>query len=1091
MSRNKLYIFEKDTDATASIRGYSFQAIRTLEIWISNVLEKIDDEIYCDFEEDIFQKNSILQTAMFSQIKLYSANFAFNDVEIQKCIAHFFMLHVKSDYKNLDKEFVFEANSNIRRKSEKNDAELLRRWNKNQDNLPKDLLAECCAKVKSIVSNYINQQSKKLESKHSKDDIKAALGVFNSIDENDWKEFTKRIKWKFAGQEPEIEFANTIERIYNLILKLQHPFAETSEESIFALLHSTIILKSSESQPENRKLTTSDFENIILKAGDDEDKMYSKAYEIYSNIPEFKWFKIGEFFEILNAVKHCRRRKYLKSHDEQWLLILNVYIEKLDLTVGLKRNAIYEFLWLKFRSDDIYEMPEGSLVGTEDLIRYYFQDFDLFRNPSDLRDAQSLLQIIYTANIIKRVDISKEEIQSWFNQIIPFAEGRIIKTITPNEQCQFYEIIGTQMFFQSFMDKTSSTDFLIYFEKVLEIIKNDKAKFYDIYNLGGRINEYIKVLIFLNSDDDKEVIDKLDLFSEKLDKIIEKREGSYKAGKKQLERGNAYLKSKDSTHILKALNCFHKVKNLWHQQETKEGLILAILAISRLYAVMGLNLAAKYYAVAGCWICFQSGDRNLLKHVITSLGMIFHSDFRQGALLNAINNFRYFIRARDQFNPHPITLGKEKMVAQVLGDFSVTLFCLEKISNQYEKLIEIELNDLQQNMKEGISALVEKFNDDYGHDDKFNKFIQSQFIDSPGNDVGDHRNIQFYALGSLWKISFENSYEVNSIAEEFCAMLQTMLAEISLSISDFHFLKTTIDIEIEIVEKNKEPQQIPTNKEYKWKVFLEYSDSPQPEEIHLSSGKVLTTLYFILNEISLLIKDEFKDSFQKLFSEDDLSSKLMVANSYQRMYRSLFSEADFKKMELANYQNVNLDVKFPKENIFLKWKKHISPKYNEAKSIVHIQSRYQSYEKTMYLTLQKLEENSDFKEYIKVLRSQGWLDWQIIMTMSNFIVDYKSELKLKSLTFKTDEELVNRKRQIISDFVNLDEKDFAVEFPLSAFQTEGFFLQLKWLPIYTLESFGLQMKSRYPNFDAVKEFLDIRFRLNLDEDDTFNPLKGI
>jgi hypothetical protein len=59
MSISKLHIFSKETDATASLRGYLYQVLKTVETWVYNYNHSIDEEIYCDFEEDIFQKSAL------------------------------------------------------------------------------------------------------------------------------------------------------------------------------------------------------------------------------------------------------------------------------------------------------------------------------------------------------------------------------------------------------------------------------------------------------------------------------------------------------------------------------------------------------------------------------------------------------------------------------------------------------------------------------------------------------------------------------------------------------------------------------------------------------------------------------------------------------------------------------------------------------------------------------------------------------------------------------------------------------------------------------------------------------------------------
>ncbi|SEH31578.1 hypothetical protein [Chryseobacterium culicis] len=77
MELHKLFIFSKDTNAFAAQRGYNYQTLKTLETWISNFFDDINEDIYCEFEGDIFQKDPLSKKLTFGQIKLYSSNFSF------------------------------------------------------------------------------------------------------------------------------------------------------------------------------------------------------------------------------------------------------------------------------------------------------------------------------------------------------------------------------------------------------------------------------------------------------------------------------------------------------------------------------------------------------------------------------------------------------------------------------------------------------------------------------------------------------------------------------------------------------------------------------------------------------------------------------------------------------------------------------------------------------------------------------------------------------------------------------------------------------------------------------------------------------
>jgi len=42
MSTSKLHIFFKNTDANASRRGYDYQALKTVETWVENFINEVD-----------------------------------------------------------------------------------------------------------------------------------------------------------------------------------------------------------------------------------------------------------------------------------------------------------------------------------------------------------------------------------------------------------------------------------------------------------------------------------------------------------------------------------------------------------------------------------------------------------------------------------------------------------------------------------------------------------------------------------------------------------------------------------------------------------------------------------------------------------------------------------------------------------------------------------------------------------------------------------------------------------------------------------------------------------------------------------------
>lgn len=407
---SSLYVFSKNTDAHASIKGYNFQTLKTVEAWLMAYIGKAEGKIYCEFEEDIFEQGK--EVLKFRQLKLYSSNFSFSSEEVLKALFHFFMLHVKTDYKGNEKEFIFEANSSIARKHTDNDAELLSDWNDSQGKLAGELLVKCINKSKDIISSIIADLSKPSGDGKVKPGIETALKTFESLTNEDWTSFIQSIRWRFAGNEPEIEFTKTIQSINGLINVL--PYPNIDETALLGILYKHVSLKASEKQPENRALSKEEFDRLLLSTGSDDDRWYIDVFEMWKDADDIAEFRIGDFYEILNAAKHCRTNPYLLDHTQTWIKVLSFFIFKLEIRRSLKLEAIYEYLWLNIRPMEMYKLPVGTFVGVEDVIRDYLSNFQDFYSTDDLENAQSIISITSTATLMGKANIPLAELAAWY-----------------------------------------------------------------------------------------------------------------------------------------------------------------------------------------------------------------------------------------------------------------------------------------------------------------------------------------------------------------------------------------------------------------------------------------------------------------------------------------------------------------------------------------------------------------------------------------------------------------------------------------------------------------------------------------------------
>jgi hypothetical protein len=230
---SKLHLFTKDTDAPDVIKGFKYQELKTLEVWLYNKVHGINEYIYCDFEDDIFLRDLTSFKSTFKQLKLYSSkNFSFSSEEITKSLAHFFMLFVKGEYLMDEPLFIFETNTSIAAKKGDNDAELLEEWASNQDDISSDLLDKCAVKLKKIIDSYVKEQYEILKLKVDNAELLIAKEVYDNLPEEIWVSFAKSIRWVFNGISSDKAFEVSIENSFELIRQLPFPISNDEQSLV-------------------------------------------------------------------------------------------------------------------------------------------------------------------------------------------------------------------------------------------------------------------------------------------------------------------------------------------------------------------------------------------------------------------------------------------------------------------------------------------------------------------------------------------------------------------------------------------------------------------------------------------------------------------------------------------------------------------------------------------------------------------------------------------------------------------------------------------------------------------------------------------
>ena len=125
-------------------------------------------------------------------------------------------------------------------------------------------------------------------------------------------------------------------------------------------------------------------------------------------------------------------------------------------------------------------------------------------------------------------------------------------------------------------------------------------------------------------------------------------------------------------------------------------------------------------------------------------------------------------------------------------------------------------------------------------------------------------------------------------------------------------------------------------------------------------------------------------------------------------------------------------------------------------------------------TFEMVKKESWFKDIIKELKKEGWLDWHLIMAVMNCIISYKSQ------TIADPRADLAEFKKIFAQLIDQPEET-GVPLPREVLSLENLRNQLRFMLTSYALTWELQPHNEIPNFNGIKEFLTQRFIIMTDD----------
>ncbi|XAZ82184.1 hypothetical protein A6C57_28060 (plasmid) [Fibrella sp. ES10-3-2-2] len=1110
----QLHIFSKNTDAQAGIRGFEYQKLKTLASWV-NTYQKPESQIYCEYEDDIMEVSPAEASVTFRQIKMYSSKFSLNSLEVKKSIANFFMLYCNKAYTGQRVQFIFETNSSVTPSEA-----ILQEWVAHQDQLTDDILTRCKNAVNAILLEYIKQETKafieranrKIQTKQKKldnsteeiqkasyqlaieqlqeqiTDLTKVADSYSQLGDSVLTDFVQNIRWEFLSLTPDQAFIEVIEHIQDQLLRLPYGILSNETDALIARLHWFVSQTSMQDDPADRLLTFHHLEDIILSREENDDKWYADIREQWQQ-ESIRYFLVAEFYEVVNVSHHCRSKTYLYNDTELWVQILEYYYSLAETPRFAQRKAAYEICTLIIKIDSVAQgrIPRTFLGERTTYIYDYFSDIEAYTNIRDIEDAISLLSVVYWEVSNPATSLSEKNWRDWTNRLNALLDERLV-TENPNYRCGLLECKANLTFTTDLIEDIDKAcqHVIGYLNKIIELLS--EAPFYSVYQLQERLSLQIQLLTDRLPD---KLLDELIELSERLSEFVGAREGDFKRAKNYVEQGVGFL---ESNKLVRSLNSFHKAKDLWYKEEAADGFILACLNIAQLYSALGMNLAAKQYAISAGWFAGNTNDPELMKRYAHAFFLAAHADYKQGAWISFLDCYDTFVQAAVEFDLDAFKNdeGELSKTGKMMTNSLSVEYIVQRFAPELNYLVQHKLRsntslDRILPVNEAKAAMSEQL-DLFNDADLLMSICKNKIDDEPLNDLGPVRTIRWFSDGSEWLIRFANDWHTTPVAEQVAAILQIL--QIELISEDLHLIRAKIEIDLSVKDEGTMVgfELAESNERIHWTVrvptFTSINDKDS-KAIKFLHVQVVTMAYFLIRNISLLPKTSKEHILEERLKKYGLSEKTLTVQPYEKLYRQLFNQTTFEETKRSAFTKPVLYTDFKaKELEEMHWKASISPLYNHKQTLEYIKNRYENFDKLWSRTVRGWMADKRAQQLVTELKQEGHLDWHILLAMKHIVLNYRADFIVRQQgSFASSEAYRAAFMDVFNNIRSEGENDPYISIPVETILSDEFHFFMNQVPVWVLESYGLENESRTPHFSAILNFLKHRFNFQADDVD--------
>ena len=804
---------------------------------------------------------------------------------------------------------------------------------------------------------------------------------------------------------------------------------------------------------------------------------------------------LGELMDLRDGLRHASTDAALATDLPEWLKLAEALREN-AATDEVAVRAQFEIAWATMRGTE-------TLRPADEHVRAFFSLVpESLDDPGILRDATMLLDLGYAAMLRHVTDIPRAELETWHKALVDKIDAQLAIDPYPNMRALLLSLEAYLALHQKYPPNLLPEE-----GEVLPVPETPAAvrnrirsggmpsmASIDLIDIDKGMNALHTLVDILDDAPLFPVGDTADVFGlyttkladhpsyehvrDGLDAAVERVEGEGARGNRALDRA---LQFNDAGRLLDALHEIHTAKINWWHGDTLEGGINVLLLVAKIYYQLNLPLAAKQYALAASVAARGASDPALKHYVAEGILIAATCDHHAGQSVTATHAFYIGVLAQSAYVENPMDADSHPTLMNMLQDQCHILRAAHTVRPTLVPLLESILEPA--GMMPAITTMLEAVSELPTSTEK----EIAEITDRSGmgrlfSDVGANRDYRWSALGITWSIRCANERVAVLTAERFIAAAQIVLADFARH--DAHFFRGTLEIEIRADATNGQGgvSSVERSAGGVWRLHLTPAAGCDLEALHLET--IGAVMHFLVTQ-SLLSQHDFSNLMEITFA-----GGLMHKSTIVRPYDEL---ADFITAEQIHVMaarpelpigwsstpsliNPSPDMQ-PRTNVASTYEK------NRPKILENIAHRYETIPAVIGPTLTSLLHNAQFTRTARVLKSEGWLDWHLLVAIVNIVINRRAISRGMTLT----RQMTDTQRRAFIGLAHTPALTTDPVLPPEIFDDDELRFHLASAAVSGVASVGLTIHAGPVPTDAILEFLGERYRY-WDDDTPHDPL---